>query len=573
MAQLEQVKTTIYNLGLHDPRELRATKGRTLAAAPHNTFRDLCTEPPLSSISYQHTAWGSNSSIPEMIKKFGETGAGLGRPSSAKATSVNHPPRKLKIRPQSAKDPLCPNGKKTLPIVKGNHFEPGERLAKDILPHAFISGWADAPAGFHLDFSQDQADEKLDATGDAHNKHSSQSSFLPSTPASSPRQLDDYSPSPSEKDEEKKTSSFGISLSLYMPSAEDNENTDEPDTGRLLKKADSFVEDHRKRSAAKIKLFTANADITPGKTSEKHVEKTFVQTGTGTNFVPPEITDNRVSFEKVQDVLVFEDSKTNTNEVDSHLHTVIREQEERAWDDQTALDNSKTCILTEEMLINDFETEKNLATGDYETLPTKDGHELEYLGPQKNDRKPKIHPIFLESEGISKAHMDQEKSAQLDKNTATGSRTVVQICEEKNVMVDITPRNLGRKLPDKSLYRKILQRKHQGGDGQTAENMSDKSSHLSGQRSESEPTLEIMATRVKNNRMMDARLGNPAPTITVVYDDGDNDESRRISNIRSSDKVKKQRQKGVKEKDIVTMVSEVGPDSVEDIKKDSLWQW
>lgn len=49
--------------------------------------------------------------------------------------------------------------------VKGNHFEPGERLAKDILPHAFISGWADAPAGFHLDFSQDQADEKLDATG------------------------------------------------------------------------------------------------------------------------------------------------------------------------------------------------------------------------------------------------------------------------------------------------------------------------------------------------------------------------------------------------------------------------
>ncbi|PVD22139.1 hypothetical protein C0Q70_17944 [Pomacea canaliculata] len=526
MAQLEQVKTTIYNLGLHDPRELRATKGRTLAAAPHNTFRDLCTEPPLSSISYQHTAWGSNSSIPEMIKKFGETGAGLGRPSSAKATSVNHPPRKLKIRPQSAKDPLCPNGKKTLPIG-----------------------------------------------GDAHNKHSSQSSFLPSTPASSPRQLDDYSPSPSEKDEEKKTSSFGISLSLYMPSAEDNENTDEPDTGRLLKKADSFVEDHRKRSAAKIKLFTANADITPGKTSEKHVEKTFVQTGTGTNFVPPEITDNRVSFEKVQDVLVFEDSKTNTNEVDSHLHTVIREQEERAWDDQTALDNSKTCILTEEMLINDFETEKNLATGDYETLPTKDGHELEYLGPQKNDRKPKIHPIFLESEGISKAHMDQEKSAQLDKNTATGSRTVVQICEEKNVMVDITPRNLGRKLPDKSLYRKILQRKHQGGDGQTAENMSDKSSHLSGQRSESEPTLEIMATRVKNNRMMDARLGNPAPTITVVYDDGDNDESRRISNIRSSDKVKKQRQKGVKEKDIVTMVSEVGPDSVEDIKKDSLWQW
>lgn len=330
------------------------------------------------------------------------------------------------------------------------------------------------------------------------------------------------------------------------------------------------MEDHRKRSAAKIKLFTANADITPGKTSEKHVEKTFVQTGTGTNFVPPEITDNRVSFEKVQDVLVFEDSKTNTNEVDSHLHTVIREQEERAWDDQTALDNSKTCILTEEMLINDFETEKKayLATGDYETLSTEDAHELEYLGPQKNDRKPKIHPIFLESEGVSKAHMDQEKSAQLDKNTATGSRTVVQICEEKNVMVDITPRNLGRKLPDKSLYRKILQRKHQGDDGQTAENMSDKSSHLPGQRSESEPTLEIMATRVKNNRMMDARLGNPAPTITVVYDDGDNDESRRISNIRSSDKVKKQRQKGVKEKDIVTMVSEVGPDSVEDIKKD-----
>ena len=62
---------------------------------------------------------GSESSIPEVLKQAAQVGTRPSRPSSAKSGTGTKPLLTRKSRPQSAKDPLCPNGKKAAAPLRG----------------------------------------------------------------------------------------------------------------------------------------------------------------------------------------------------------------------------------------------------------------------------------------------------------------------------------------------------------------------------------------------------------------------------------------------------------------------
>ena len=69
---------------------------------------------------------GSETSIPDLLKKAAGAGTKPKRPSSAKTGSTSRPSsasNKARSRPQSAKDPLCPDGRqKTAFGGKGGDF-------------------------------------------------------------------------------------------------------------------------------------------------------------------------------------------------------------------------------------------------------------------------------------------------------------------------------------------------------------------------------------------------------------------------------------------------------------------
>jgi hypothetical protein len=68
MARLDRVKPSVYNMGLYDPKDLKAGSGssryRSVTGVPtmptSTTSRDgtpIYATPPLATISYQKAAW------------------------------------------------------------------------------------------------------------------------------------------------------------------------------------------------------------------------------------------------------------------------------------------------------------------------------------------------------------------------------------------------------------------------------------------------------------------------------------------------------------------------------------
>ncbi|CAH1785728.1 unnamed protein product [Owenia fusiformis] len=168
LQKLDQVKPALYNVGLADPKELKATVTRTARAVIRS---DIDTQPPLSNLISQktHSAWGSNNSIPELIKLHNRKPK---RPESAKQARPGRPPSGKRRRPQSAKDALSPPsaaGSEDTDLataniggVTGAKYESSDRPPKGS-NYATGVGWVGGPdPGIKYDLSREDAGNALD---------------------------------------------------------------------------------------------------------------------------------------------------------------------------------------------------------------------------------------------------------------------------------------------------------------------------------------------------------------------------------------------------------------------------
>ena len=232
-------------------------------------------------------------------------------------------------------------------------------------------------------------------------------------------------------------------------------------------------------------------------------------------------------------------------------------------------------------------------------LPPSSGFDLEYLGPAKQDRKSRSHPIFLMPDDkqslqkqagkptqglrpqsakdrgasdkdsiatkpprIPKAEEKEtvhSATANVDPDKSLANRTVlrsgVHICEERNITVDITPRNIGRKVTGKSSRKHRFQTDFSDLE---VHNALSTSGRVSSSGDAAKP--EVAATTAKTRTLSPTGVcpSTPAAPISVLYD-GDSESET------SSDKKKKHRRRGpVKEKDLVTMVSNISLSDEED---------
>ncbi|CAC5367370.1 unnamed protein product [Mytilus coruscus] len=147
LSHLQQVKpVSVYNFGLANKKDLKATN---LTSQRSNSFTNLVAEPVIQSVSSQKTAWGSNGSIPDLLKVNTKASQ---RPSSAKISArKHHPPIGKKQRPQSAKEEVVQRSPGI--AVKGAKFDPTGRPPK---AYSATTGWIGPPAGMKFsDSNQD----------------------------------------------------------------------------------------------------------------------------------------------------------------------------------------------------------------------------------------------------------------------------------------------------------------------------------------------------------------------------------------------------------------------------------
>ncbi|XP_060073409.1 uncharacterized protein LOC132553198 [Ylistrum balloti] len=156
LAQLEHVKPNVYNVGLVDPKEL---KGNNLSNANKRSqsFTNLSTNPPLSTLSSQKTAWGSNGSIPDLVKQAAKHDGRPHRPESAKAPSRRYrPPSGKKPRPESAKEGSLPPRPPPKISVMGAKYDSVGRPVKQTPYQSVSTGWAGPPVGMKYPDSQSE---------------------------------------------------------------------------------------------------------------------------------------------------------------------------------------------------------------------------------------------------------------------------------------------------------------------------------------------------------------------------------------------------------------------------------
>ncbi|XP_076454905.1 uncharacterized protein LOC143289720 isoform X2 [Babylonia areolata] len=565
LARLDKVKpvATVYNLGLRDPRDLQTGRGKTTPLPVTNLLSELQTEPPLSTVSYQKAAWGSQTSIPELLKQAAQAGTRPSRPSSAKTGSISKVPQNRKVRPQSAKDPLCPPGKKKNAStfgVKGHKFDPSDRYGIPRAPSAGgCMGWAGPPAGL-CDPSMDVTINSVQSANREQQNCQVQPPPPPNTsPEPDPNNMHDHrsqlcSPPPTP-----------VCLSLSLPSA-DVDVSEDLDTDRLMEAADKFVKTQKKKESHKMKYFKADTPSPRKKgvpTNKSH---------TSPHQVSPHVVESCESQDNTGADLVENDPTSETPPWDSFDGDKSTGQSHSPCQQQLSSGDGEDFSMDLGIAVND--------DGDSEEvnpLPPDNGFDLEYLGPPKKEKKQRSHPIFLMPEKKADFHkesqaspqggkppndqhrgMGKEDTAGRKRDPATGStcqksgavppnmsRSGVHIREDCNVTVDITPRNMGRKVSTKSASRK-----HRAAGSHLAD--PEVNSDLLGKArpADDPPSLEITAVR-SCNRAGDSASDMATPTACVVYDD-DDDNDRPTDNKKKS---RRRRGATMKERDVITMVS------------------
>ncbi|XP_033728942.1 LOW QUALITY PROTEIN: uncharacterized protein LOC117318046 [Pecten maximus] len=258
LAQLEQIKPNVYNVGLVDPRELKGSN-LTSTNKRSQSVTDLTSNPPLSTLSNQKTAWGSNGSIPDLVKQASQIDGRPHRPESAKTSSRRYrPPSGKKPRPESAKEGSLPPRPPKI-SVKGAKVDTVGRPAKQTPYQSVTTGWAGPPAGMKYPNPEQ---------GLGHVPHS-----VPCTPPPPPQgtpvpRLDIDVEIPNQNDEDsdeddmvklkytktkteaphpvqllRRPTSESLHLNLDIPTMDEEEEEDEDsdlDTERLLAKAEKY---------------------------------------------------------------------------------------------------------------------------------------------------------------------------------------------------------------------------------------------------------------------------------------------------------------------------------------------
>ncbi|XP_013419983.1 uncharacterized protein LOC106180519 [Lingula anatina] len=242
--QLDQVKAAVYNFGLGDHRDIKATSSSLKKRSnSHSDLEIAKTDDTLSGLLSQKTAWGSNSSIPELMKQFSQRqrpdSGQKHRPSSGKKNKLHGNTRDPSIPPAHPGEPS------RVPIgVKGAKFDPEERLPKGYSPCV-----DDDFSRKHVERSlQEFMNSQVDIT--IHQSYGKQGQSLPPVPRTSPDLIqmtstdtgsemaqEEIPPLPPEPQR----------ISLDLPSAQfdDRDPEDEIDTDRLLgsENGDNNVDD------------------------------------------------------------------------------------------------------------------------------------------------------------------------------------------------------------------------------------------------------------------------------------------------------------------------------------------
>nr|KAG5693402.1 hypothetical protein BaRGS_009875 [Batillaria attramentaria] len=372
----------------------------------------------------------------------------------------------------------------------------------------------------------------------------------------------------------------GLHLSLSLPSA-DVDIADEPDTGRLLEEADKYVQIQKEKEAEKIKLLQADTssgilaghefqgstefeethtkvntsvDFTGDAKESSLSNNDAMRIGSETGFKSP-VTNARLFADAVK-ISPAEDGMSAVSDTlhpsDEGEHSAfMRESDTRlsglgeSFDDSSLIESESDPTESPDKHPTGRMTEMSLPPG------------VEYLGPTKHEQRNRTHPLFLmrddkPAQKLMKPHPPTDKTGKLETRPPPHHRVGVHIREDRNVTVDITPRNLGRKVADitsskKSFINQSREDAMSRGEGRPGP--------LSQQRT-GDTDLEVTATKVTHQSSRGTQLPSAAATVTVCYDD-DSDGS---SSVTGSRKKKRRRPRPLKEKDIVTMVGGMDDD-------------
>nr|XP_006818784.1 PREDICTED: uncharacterized protein LOC102806210 [Saccoglossus kowalevskii] len=134
LTKLDQVKTSVYNIGSHvtDARTLRPRARSAKVCRRKKSYTEMDTEPPLSKLSIQTHAWGSNTSIPDLIRQQSERLQSGNRPTSATVSRRPWSAKKIPQSPSSRKptsiDKAIPFNEYGPPIaILGERYNPRSR--------------------------------------------------------------------------------------------------------------------------------------------------------------------------------------------------------------------------------------------------------------------------------------------------------------------------------------------------------------------------------------------------------------------------------------------------------------
>ncbi|ELU06664.1 hypothetical protein CAPTEDRAFT_189298 [Capitella teleta] len=156
MAQLERIQATVYNFTLSDAAQIRNKKclsQQNRSGSEVSLLSAHSTDGPESNLGQKcKSAWGSNSSIPDMIRQQTERQRRT-RPESAKVIRSGRPPSGRKGRPHSAKECMHVPVAKDVDFgtinsigVRGALVEPQQRPPGVSILGEGASGWASAPS-------------------------------------------------------------------------------------------------------------------------------------------------------------------------------------------------------------------------------------------------------------------------------------------------------------------------------------------------------------------------------------------------------------------------------------------
>ncbi|KAK3593685.1 hypothetical protein CHS0354_013582 [Potamilus streckersoni] len=417
LSHLDRIKAKVYNFGLNDIKDLKATNIRE---------RSPQTDPPLSTFSQQN-AWGSNHSIPELIKQHSE--AQHKRPGSAKPVAARtRPPSGRKSRPQSAKEqkpPLQPGERRAFGIL-GAKYDPADRPPNGVIFHSATMGWVGPPAGLKYPEKQTEGSKlgyyaASNTTPSAANGISlpdAEENF-PRPPQASPISMDGTE-SESEKElvQERPKKVFEVYLSNIGYEEESRADFYE-DHGKDDENLSPVVDEHPSHSPVLLRKPAPDA----------------------IHLSLPNMSDWNESY-------IEPDTERLLREAETLARTL--DEKEQARKKNADLSSPKSNDKPEKL----NEMEKTLR----KNIHSQESSEKIFPKTDSTIKMNPSHPCLVEVESHMSSLQDQEKNgvpknqnfSEAKKFPKSTEKAAVKFSDDKNMTFSITPRNIGRKVAELS---------------------------------------------------------------------------------------------------------------------------